>query len=146
MKRKLVLLTYVEGSSVKIVRLIPGLVATALVLVLPAGAAAQSQTVAPQLPGCTWNCYSVVLPYGLYVRAVSDGGSFVTLEDGSVWEIRLPQRPVASSWVAGDFVQLKSIAAPVDQYEILLAHGDYDKAEARLAGRDRPPRPEFPQE
>ena len=129
----------------KIARLIPGL-AAALLLFLPSRSEAQSQAVAPQLPGCTWNCYSVVLPYGLYVREVTNGGSFVTLEDGSVWEIRMPQRPVASSWVPGDFVQLKTIAAPVDQFEILLAHGDYDKAEARLAGRNRPPEPEFSQE
>jgi hypothetical protein len=127
---------------VKIVRLIPGL-AVALLLFLPSRSEAQSQAVAPD---CSWNCYRVVLPYGLYVREVTDGGSFVTLEDGSVWEIRMPQRPVASSWVPGDFVQLKTIPAPVDQFEILLAHGDYDRAEARLAGRDRPPEPEFPQE
>jgi hypothetical protein len=95
---------------------------------------AQARSAAPQLPGCTWNCYSVVLPYGLYVREVRDGGSFVTLEDGSIWEIRLPQRPVASSWRPGDFVQLKTIASPVGRFDILLAHGDYDKAEARLAG------------
>jgi hypothetical protein len=115
-------------------------------LFLPQESAAQARATAPQLPGCTWNCYSVVLPYGLYVREVNGGGSFVTLEDGSVWEIRLPQRPVASSWRAGDFVQLKTIPAPVDRFDILLALGDYDKAEARLAGRDRPPAPEFPQE
>ena len=130
----------------KIVRLMPGLVTAALVLVVPARSNAQGQPVAPQLPGCTWNCYDVVLPYGLYVREVIDGGSYVTLEDGSVWEIRMPQRPIASSWVPGDFVQLKNIHAPVENFEILLAHGDYDKAEARLAGRDRPPQPEFPQE
>jgi hypothetical protein len=88
----------------------------------------------------------VVLPYGLYVREVTDGGSFVTLEDGSVWEVRLPQRPVASSWVPGDFVQLKTIPAPVDRFEILLAHGDYDQAEARLVGRDRRPEAEFSEE
>jgi hypothetical protein len=102
-------------------------------------AAAQAQSAAPQLPGCVWNCYSVVLPYGLYVREVTDGGSFVTLEDGSVWEIRLPQRPVASSWQPGDFVQLRTIASPVQNFDILLTHGDWDKAEARLAGRARPP-------
>ena len=95
-------------------------------------AAAQTQSAAPD---CAWNCYRVVLPYGLYVREVTDGGSFVTLEDGSIWEIRLPQRPVASGWSPGDFVQLQTIAAPVDRFEILLTHGDYDKAEARLAGR-----------
>ena len=128
----------------KMLRLVPLL--AGLVLFLPNQSAAQAQTVAPQLPGCSWNCYNVTLPYGLYVREVVDGGSYVILEDGSVWEIRLPQRPVASSWVAGDFVQLKTIAAPVDNFEILLAHGDYDRAEARLAGRDRPPAPELPQE
>ena len=121
-------------------------VVAALTLFLPQESTAQAQATAPQLPGCTWNCYNVVLPYGLYVREVTDGGSFVTLEDGSVWEIRLPQRPVASSWRPGDFVQLKTIAAPVDRFEILLAHGDYDKAEARLAGRDSPPTPEPAQE
>src|SRR5918994_4657033 len=113
-------LPFLEGSPVKIVRLILCL-AAALVLLLPSRSAAQEQTFAPQLPGCSWNCYSVVLPYGLYVREVTDGGSFVTLEDGSVWEIRLPQRPVASSWRAGDFVRLSTIAAPVDRFEILLA-------------------------
>ena len=102
-------------------------------------ATAQAQAAAPQLAGCTVNCYSVVLPYGLYVTEITDGGSFVTLEDGSIWEIRLPQRPVASSWQRGDFVQLRTIAAPVDGFEILLTHGDYDKAEARLAGRAKLP-------
>ncbi len=127
----------------KMLRLVPLL---GLVLFLPHRAAAQAQNVAPQLPGCSWKCYSVTLPYGLYVKEVVDGGSYVVLEDGSVWEIRLPQRPVASSWSAGDFVQLKSIAAPVDNYEILLAHGDNDRAEARLAGRDHAPPSELPQE
>jgi hypothetical protein len=102
-------------------------------------AAAQAQSAAPQLPRCAWNCYSVVLPYGLYVREVTGGGSFVTLEDGSVWEIRMPQRPVASSWQPGDFVLLRTIAAPVQNYDILLTHGDHDRAEARLAGRAHQP-------
>jgi hypothetical protein len=138
-------LQMMEGSPVKVLRIFPAM-AVVLVLSLPNQSAAQAQAVAPQVPGCVWSCYNVVLPFGLYVRTVSDGGSFVTLEDGSVWEIRLPQRPVASSWRPGDFVQLKTIAAPVDRFEILLAHGDYDKAEARLAGRDRPPAPEPAQE
>lgn len=112
---------------------------TLLLLFTFSRAAAQAQSAAPRLPGCAWNCYSVVLPYGLYVREVTDGGSFVTLEDGSVWEIRMPQRPVASSWQPGDFVQLRTIAAPVQNFDILLTHGDSDRAEARLAGRAHPP-------
>jgi hypothetical protein len=95
-------------------------------------AAAQAR---PALAGCNWNCHNVELPLGLAVHEVIDGGSFVTLEDGSVWEIRLPQRPVASSWKPGDFVQLRNIPAPVDRFEILLARGDTDRAEARLVGR-----------
>jgi hypothetical protein len=128
---------------VKVLRLAPAF-AVALLLFLPNQSSAQS--VAPRLPACSWNCYSVVLPYGLYVREVLDDGSYVMLEDGSVWEIRLPQRPNASSWRPGDFVQLRTIAAPVDQYEILLAHTANDKAEARLVGRDHAPQSDFPQE
>jgi hypothetical protein len=87
------------------------------------------------IAGCTWNCHNVTLPLGLAVTEVTDGGSFVTLEDGSVWEIRLPQRPVASSWQPGDVVEVRNVHAPVDRFEILLARGDNDRAEARLAGR-----------
>jgi len=116
---------------VKMVRLVPVLIA-ALVLLSPRLAAAQAQSTAV---GCDRHCYRVVLPLGLAIRQVTDDGSFVTLEDGSVWEIRLPQRPVASSWQPGDFVQLKTIWAPVDRFETLLAQGDTDRAEARLAGR-----------
>ncbi len=122
----------------KLLRSIPALVPVLLLFTFDR-AAAQAQSAAPQLPGCVWNCYRVVLPYGLYVREVTDGGSFVTLEDGSVWEIRMPQRPVASSWQPGDFVLLRTIGAPVQNYDILLTHGDYDKAEARLAGRAHQP-------
>ena len=129
----------------KVLRLAPAF-AVVLVLFLPNQLSAQGQAAAPRLPACAWNCYSVVLPYGLYVREVVDDGSYVILEDGSVWEVRLPQRPNAASWRPGDFVQLKTIAAPVDHFEILLAHTDNDRAEARLVGRDRAPQSNFPQE
>ena len=107
-----------------------------LVLCLAGQSTAQAQA-APQSVGCGNRCYRVVLPLGMAVREVLEDGRYVALEDGTIWEIRLPQRPVASSWKPGDFVQLKTIWAPVDRYEILLARGDDDKAEARLAGRDR---------
>jgi len=128
---------------VKPLRVVSAPLAAGLLLLLPNLARAQADSRAPELPGCSYNCYNVLLPYGLYVREVNGGGSYVTLEDGSVWEIRLPQRPVASSWQAGDFVVLRTIASPVQDFDILLAHGDYDRAEARLVGREKPPEPEF---
>jgi hypothetical protein len=78
------------------------------------------------------------------VHEVIEDGRYVMLEDGSVWEIRLSQRPVASSWRAGDFVQLSTIWAPVDRYQVLLESGDNDRAEARLAGRGHAPASEWP--
>ena len=120
----------------KLLRLIPALAALAFTTTT---AAAQAQSAVAEPPRCIWSCYRVLLPYGLSIREVTAGGSFVTLEDGSVYEIRLPQRPVASSWQPGDFVQLKNVGAPVDRFEILLARGDTDRAEARLAGRKRLP-------
>jgi hypothetical protein len=120
------------------------LLTSVLALILAAEAPAQAQSAAPATQGCGESCYRVALPLGLYVKEVFDDGSFVMLEDDSVWEIRLNQRPVASSWRPGDFVRLKTIWAPVDGFEVLLSHGDTDKAEARLAGRGQEPETGLP--
>jgi hypothetical protein len=131
-----------EGAPVKTHHRI-ALLSTVLAFTLAAPAAAQAQSASPagssDVVGCGQRCYRVALPMGLYVQQVIEEGRYVMLEDGSVWEIRLSQRPVASSWRPGDFVQLKTIWAPVDRYEVLLAHGDNDRAEARPAGRGRAP-------
>jgi hypothetical protein len=127
-----------EDAPVKLPRPIVLLIPV-LALTLAAPAAAQDQSASPAADGCGDRCYRVALPLGLYVKDVLDDGSYVMLEDDSVWEIRLSQRPVASSWRPGDFVRLKTIWAPVDGFEVLLAHGDTDKAEARLAGRGSAP-------
>jgi hypothetical protein len=108
----------------------------ALTLLAPVAAQAQGASAAgsSDAVGCGQRCYRVALPLGLTVQRVIEDGRYVMLEDGSTWEVRLSQRPVASGWRAGDFVRLKTIWAPVDGYEVLLAQGDNDKAEARLAG------------
>jgi hypothetical protein len=116
----------------------------ALALVSPAAAQAQSASPAGSADACGPHCYRVALPLGLYVQDVVEDGRYVVLEDGSTWEIRLSQRPVASGWRPGDFVQLKTIWAPVDRYEVLLARGDNDKAEARIAGRGAAPATNLP--
>jgi hypothetical protein len=116
----------------------------ALALVAQAAAQAQSASPAGSSNACGPHCYRVALPLGLYVQDVVEDGRYVVLEDGSTWEIRLSQRPVASGWRPGDFVQLKTIWAPVDRYEVLLARGDNDKAEARIAGRGDTPAMNLP--
>ena len=116
----------------KTLRLVAALLA---VLTLFSAGSAQAQSRSAMAVGCAWNCHNVDLPLGLSVTQVTDGGSFVTLEDGSVWEVRLPQRPVAASWQPGTFVEVRNVLAPVDRFEILLARGDTDRVEARLAGR-----------
>src|SRR3954466_10918765 len=132
----------VEDAPVKLLRPI-ALLTPVLVLILVTKGTAQAQSAAPA-PSCGERCYRLSLPLGLYVKEVFDDGSYVMLEDDSVWEIRLNQRPVASSWQVGDFVRLKTIWAPVDDYEVLLSHGDTDKAEARLAGRGHAPKTGLP--
>lgn len=121
-----------EGIPVKMLRVVPFLLAV-LTLFSAGSALAQSRSAVAE--GCAWSCHDVDLPLGLAVAQVADGGSFVTLEDGSVWEVRLPQRPVAASWQPGTFVEVRNVLAPVDRFEILLAHGDNDRVEARLSGR-----------
>ena len=91
-----------------------------------------------------WHCYRVALPLGYNVQQVLDDGRYVMLEDGSAWEIRLTTRPVASSWQPGDFVQLKTISAPVDGYEVLLAHGDNDKVRGPARWTGTPPGARLP--
>jgi hypothetical protein len=128
---------------VKLLRRI-ALLTPLLALTVAARVTAQAQSAAPAAQGCGERCYRVALPLGLNVKEVFDDGSYVMLEDDSVWEIRLNQRPVASSWRPGDFVRLKTIWAPVDDFEVLLSHGDTDKAEARLAGRGHAPETGLP--
>ena len=86
------------------------------------------------------------LPVGFDVVAVSDGGRYLTLQDGRIWEVEISDRATTGSWSAGDFVGLRRIAAPRGDYEWLLRRrGDVDQqAAVRLTGRrprSAPPAP-----
>ena len=77
------------------------------------------------------------LPVGFNVSSVSDGGRYLTLEDGRIWEVEISDRATTASWGAGDFIALRRIAAPRGDYEwLLLRRRDVDQqAAVRLAGR-----------
>lgn len=77
------------------------------------------------------------LPVGFGVIEVSDGGRYLTLQDGRIWEVEISDRATTGSWVAGDFVALRRISAPRGDYEwLVLRRGDLDqRAAVRLVGR-----------
>jgi hypothetical protein len=81
------------------------------------------------------------LPVGFNVTAVSDGGRYLTLQDGRVWEVEISDRATTGSWGAGDFVALRRISAPLGDYAwLFVRRGDLDQqAAARLVGRRPPP-------
>jgi hypothetical protein len=114
----------------------------ALTFASPKLAAAQTTTTVMASPSCLadWWCGRARPPLGLYVRAVELGGRYVTLEDGSVWEVEISDRATAASWVSDDFVGLRWIAAPRGDFEYLLTRtgGLESRVAARLAGRRAP--------
>lgn len=113
----------------------------ALAFLTVATPAAAQAPVAPA-PSCLsdWSCGPGRAPLGLYVRAVDGGGRWVTLEDGSVWEVEISDRATSGSWQSDDFVGIRPIAAPRADYEHLLTRvGDLTQhAAVRLAGRRVP--------
>jgi hypothetical protein len=99
--------------------------------------AAQEPAVEPAT--CVRPCDRVPRPVGQYVQGVELGGRYVTLQDGSVWEIEYADRATAASWTSEDFVRLSFISAPIGDFEYQLTRaGDLDQhAAARLHGRAR---------
>jgi len=87
------------------------------------------------------------LPVGAPLRAIADGGSYVTLADGTRWEIALPDQPRADDWQRGDFILIeRTSVATSDQggpyyYELVNAESRW-RAAARFAGYERPSRDE----
>ena len=110
-------------------------IATALAL---SAAPLAAQAAAP-LSACDSDalCGAVPKPVGLYVRGVEEGGRYLTLEDGTSWEVEVSDRATTASWAPDDFVNLSWISAPRGDFQYLLTRpGELDqRAAARLAGR-----------
>ena len=110
-----------------------------IVTVLTLGAAPLAAQAAAPISACDSDalCGAVPRPIGLYVRAVEEGGRYLTLEDGTSWEVEISDRATTGSWAPDDFVTLSWIGAPRGDFQYLLTRpGDLDqRAAARLAGR-----------
>jgi hypothetical protein len=87
-----------------------------------------------------WACGALRAPLGFDVRAVADGGRYLTLEDGSLWEVDISDRATTGAWQAGDFVTVHPIFAPRDGYEWLLTRTENvdQQVAVKLIGRRRP--------
>jgi hypothetical protein len=99
---------------------------------------AAAQTAAPAAVGaCPGHCGAFPQPVGFYISGVEEGGRYVALEDGSLWEVEISDRATTASWLPDDFVNLSWIAAPREDFEYLLRRvGDREQqAAVRLAGR-----------
>jgi hypothetical protein len=79
-------------------------------------------------------------PAGFDIRAVTEDGRYVTLRNGTVWEVEISDRATTGSWQAGDFVDIRRIWAPRDGYDWLLTKNENveQPAAVKLVGR-RPP-------
>jgi hypothetical protein len=107
----------------------------ALALASARPALSQGATLASAAPSCIsdWSCWGERPPLGFYVQAVTEGGRYVTLEDGSVWEVEISDRATSAAWTPEDFVTLHRIWAPRENYEVQLSR--VGMGEQRVAGR-----------
>jgi hypothetical protein len=80
-------------------------------------------------------------PAGFDVLAVTEGGRYVTLQNGTVWEVEISDRATTASWQSGDFVGIRRIWAPRDGYEWLLTKTENVEQPAAVKLVGRRPRP-----
>lgn len=102
---------------------------------------AQDNTVAA-IPPCVsdWACGAVRPPLGFYIDSIADDGRYVTLEDGTIWEVQPADRAIVAGWERDNFVTIRWIPAPTEDYEWQLTKVDNStwRAAVRLVGRVRP--------
>jgi hypothetical protein len=76
-------------------------------------------------------------PAGFDIDSVADGGRYISMRNGMVWEVEISDRATTGSWEAGDFVGVNRIWAPRDGYDWQLRKsGNTDQlAAVKLVGR-----------
>jgi hypothetical protein len=79
-------------------------------------------------------------PAGFDIDSVTEGGRYVALQNGTVWEVEISDRATTGSWASGDFVGIRRIWAPRDGYDWLLTRsGNVEQSAAvKLVGRRAP--------
>ena len=76
--------------------------------------------------------------YGSRITDVRDGGGFVKLADGTVWEVLLAKRPEADTWKVGDYVLVSARAVVMggDYYFELINGRSGHGVEVKFKGKE----------
>ena len=76
-------------------------------------------------------------PAGFDIEAVSEDGRYLTLRNGTVWEVAISDRATTGSWEPGNFVRTERISAPRGGYDWLLTKTENvdQSVAAKLVGR-----------
>jgi hypothetical protein len=76
-------------------------------------------------------------PAGFDIRDVAEGGRYVTLDNGTTWEVEISDRATTAAWEPGAFVAIRPISAPRGGYDWLLTKTENVEwpAAVKLVGR-----------
>jgi len=81
-------------------------------------------------------------PPAVTIATVYDDGDVIATEDGSLWEIYLPDRTSTAAWTAGQSLIVRPNLLPPQlsgpAYDVTIVNGETrTRAAARYAGRQR---------
>ena len=77
------------------------------------------------------------MPYGSRIAAVEDGGTKIVLNDGTHWEVNLPDRPSTTRWAKGDYVIVASLAIELNNTYFFQLINGRDGTTAAVAWRGK---------
>lgn len=117
--------------------------AALLAAVAPHAAGAQDSTSATAAAPRAQTPAFVLAPPGDRLVRAEDGGRFVTLADGTWWEVRPDDRAAADIWAAPTYIVVRTNPAPVRTttvaYDYLLTNGTERRTvAARFIGFEKP--------
>ena len=113
----------------------PAVAVPAQQVVPPAAAMTPARPTVPTTPQIQTPQLPSTAPFGAHVFRSTDGGTFVMLRDGTVWEIFHSDRPHTTVWQAGDFVTVRRSPARIGRFDYQLVNAERDRnVQARFAG------------
>lgn len=84
---------------------------------------------------------------GVRIANVVNDGAFIELQDGTMWEVYLPNRPATVTWRKGDYVLVQRNPMARGAYDYTLVNGRvgyYDNKDTQAFVRFRGMAPEEP--